>query len=278
MRGSREISLVPSLHRASTDIIYIPISSSLQVACSDVTSSCPLGYFSTLLSSLTSSLPPTVTESTLLCQQCHPLCSSCDGATASDCLTCTSAFFTNSTTSRITCLESCDQTSATDCVMCDEQCLGCTGPTDRDCVTCREDSFINSQGQVVCVPQCQGNTFLSTESGAYMCQQCNSQCTGCTGGSNTDCITCRNANFETNGIPMCLGACPSNCYEDKGSCFPCHEYCIGCTGPSSRNCTECVEDEVNGECVPSCPDFMEYDTAKRECVLTRFVLLPHIYQ
>ena len=51
------------------------------------------------------------------------------------------------------------------CVMCHEQCSGCTGPTNRDYVMCREDSIVHSQRRLVCVPQCQGNTFLSPESG-----------------------------------------------------------------------------------------------------------------
>ena len=247
---------------------------SLQLTCADATSSCPKGYFSTSLSSITSSLPPTVTECTLLCQRCHNLCSSCDGPTTSDCLTCS---YANSTTPRTSCLESCEQTSALDCVMCHEQCSGCTGPTDRDCVMCREDSIVDSQSRLVCVPQCQGNTFLSQESGAYRCQECDSECNGCRGSSNTDCTTCCNANFTNNSVSMCLAMYPSDYYEAKGTCLPCHEYCIRCTGPSSRNCTECVEDEVNGECVPFCPIGMEYDTSEKQCVLTRWVLVSTVF-
>ena len=163
------------------------------------------------------------------------------------------------------------------CVMCHEQCSGCTGPTNRDYVMCREDSIVDSQSPLVCVPQCQGNTFLSPESGVYRCQECDSECNGCRGSRNTDCITCRNANFTTDGVCMCLAMCPQDYYEAKGTWLPCHEYCIGCTGPSSRNCTECVEDEVNGECVPFCPIGMEYDTSEKQCVLTRWVLVNTVF-
>lgn len=242
-------------------------------------STCPLGYFSTSLSSLSSSssLPPAITESTLLCQTCHSLCSSCDGPSASDCQTCSSAFFTNTNTNpaRVECVLSCDQTNASDCVTCHNQCNGCRGPSDRDCVTCKEDSLV-LEGETVCVPSCTGNTYLSLTNcnGGPTCQQCNDECIGCYGSTNTHCVKCRNTNFTINGSSMCLASCPSGCYNHTGSCIPCHEYCVECTGPSNKNCTSCKEDEVEGEdgeriCVPKCPFGQEYDTADEECVLTR---------
>ena len=238
-------------------------------------SACPLGYFFTSLSSLSSpSLPPTITESTLLCQQCDSLCSSCDGPSASNCQTCSFAFFTNTTVATIMCIRSCDQMSTSDCITCHNQCLGCTGPSDRDCVMCREDNVLTGEGERVCVPMCTGNTYLSQAKGMYTCQQCNSECIACKGSTNTECVRCRNVNLTVNGSSMCLASCPSGYYDASGSCISCHEYCVGCTGPSNKNCTSCVDDEVEGEdgervCVPTCSFGHEYDATNEQCILTR---------
>lgn len=238
-------------------------------------STCPLGFFSTSLSSLTSSLPPAIAKSTLLCQQCDSLCSSCDGPSSSDCQTCRSAFFTNASTNsaRVECIKSCNQTSVNDCTACHIQCDGCRGPSDRDCVTCREES-VTIEGEYVCVPSCTGNTYLSLTNGVPMCQQCHEECVGCYGSTNTHCVKCRNTNFTTNGSSMCLASCPSGYYDRECSCTPCHEYCINCTGPSNKNCTSCMDDEVEGQdgeriCVPSCAFGHEYDTEDEKCVLSR---------
>ena len=106
-----------------------------------------------------------------------------------------------------------------------------------------------------------------------MCQQCDSECLGCTGSSNTECTKCLNVNLTANGSSMCLAACPTGYYSAGGVCLPCHKYCVECTGPSNKNCTECVDDEVEAEdggkeCVPSCSYGKEYDTSTKECVLT----------
>lgn len=239
--------------------------------------SCPLGYFPISLSSLTSSLPSTITEDTLLCQQCHSLCSSCDGPSVSDCQTCRSAYFTNTTTATVACIQSCEQTTAANCIACHSQCDGCRGPTDRDCVACREDSLIAGTGEIVCVPSCSGNTYLSQESGTYTCRPCNNQCVGCKGNKNTECLQCRNVNLTANGSTTCLARCPAGYYSGAGTCFPCHEYCVDCVGPSNKNCTSCVDDEVEEDglsvCVPKCSFGHEYDTGDNQCVLTRLANL-----
>ena len=248
----------------------------LQLSCAEPTTSCPLDYFQTSLGSLSAVLPSTVTESTFLCQHCHFLCASCDGPSMYDCLTCTYAFFTNSSTARVSCLQSCDETTAVNCITCHEQCIGCTGPTEQECVTCREDSVaIGTLGQQVCVPECKGNTYLSQDRGDYTCRQCHSQCVGCKGSRDTDCIACRCANITVNSTSTCVANCPTGYYNESGSCLVCHEYCVECTGPSARNCTECVDDEVEvedgeSECVPSCSYGREYDRAEVMCVLTRY--------
>ena len=248
---------------------------SIQLTCTNPTlSTCPLGYFSTSLSSLATPLPPSVTESTLLCRQCDSVCSSCDGPTTLDCQTCSSAFFTNTTTARVECIQSCDQTSALDCTTCHEQCSGCTGPSDRDCITCREDSIATDDAELVCVPMCTENMYLSQDNGVYACQTCHLECVGCKGNTNMECLRCSKVNLMANGSSMCLAVCPSGYYNSAGTCLSCHECCVECTGPSNKNCTLCVDDEVEGEdggkeCVPTCSFGHEYDTTDEKCVLTR---------
>ena len=127
----------------------------------------------------------------------------------------------------------------------------------------------------MCVPTCSGSMYLSQDNGAYTCQPCNSECNGCTGSDNTECMTCHNVNLTINSSVMCLTECPPGYYDAAGSCLSCHEFCMECTGPSNKNCTSCVDDEVEGEdggreCVPICSFGREYDTEDEKCTLTRF--------
>ena len=160
-----------------------------------------------------------------------------------------------------------------DCTTCHSQCAGCTGPTNRDCVACREDSVVAGSGELLCIPLCTGNIYLSQEGGTHTCKPCHSECIGCKGNKNTECLKCRNVNLTANGSSTCLGTCLSGYYSEAGTCFSCHEYCIECVGPSNKNCTSCVDDEVEEDgvtvCVPKCSFGQEYDIGDVKCVLTR---------
>ena len=77
------------------------------------------------------------------------------------------------------------------------------------------------------------------------CLLCHEECDGCNGGSQQDCIACKNVkNFLGDGGRFeCLasGSCPTNTFENviNSTCDECHPNCAECIGTSFENCTRC---------------------------------------
>ena len=165
------------------------------------------------------------------------------------------------------CLERCPPNSYEDnrdCFPCDSECEGgCTGPTPFDCNRCASVSRVQSS-KTLCVSSCNAN--LSTNS-LYQysdgsCQACSDLCSlidGCTGPTNSDCITCR-TNASTNAtLPRFNGTCvlvcpnttasvsftPSQFYYHNmvtSSCELCDSSCTnGCRGSSVDECIKSDE-------------------------------------
>ena len=92
-----------------------------------------------------------------------------------------------------------------------------------------------------CVGSCRDGEY---ESGKR-CLLCHEECDGCTGGSQQDCIACKNVkNFLGDGGRFeCLasGSYPTNTFENmiNSTCDECHPNCAECIGTSFENCTRC---------------------------------------
>ena len=81
-----------------------------------------------------------------------------------------------------------------------------------------------------------------------VCEECHSDCSECTGPSNSECTACTDSK-RTAVSGTCK--CSESYFEDSGACKECHVSCKECTGPSSSDCTSCKDSLVqlsNGEC------------------------------
>ena len=239
---------------------------------------CPLGQFQN--------------SSTQLCDDCHRLCTHCNGPGNSDCFECTSgSFWTRGTSSGLfTCVDTCPLYSTVErecvaacqthqfgqhslagvvfCRDCSHQCdtrYGCKGPSASECVRCVNVSY---QGE--CTEECPSGHYL--EYSSRSCLPCHTQCDAaynCSGPSAADCHTCKHLSVENSSSPVpptrhCVEECPTGYYQHQLHCLACHEYCHeGCVGPSPSQCTGCAAAALryaNGStlCVPSCDSSLQY--------------------
>lgn len=168
------------------------------------------------------------------------------------------------------CLERCPtgfyEDGDRDCLLCDPECLGgCTGPTPFDCHECASASRPQAS-DTLCVPACNtdlpvNNLYLDNNGSCQACSRFCSLDEGCTGPTNSDCISCR-TNMTTNlTLPRFGNACVLSCpntttsvsptpsqfyYHNMvtGSCELCDTSCNnGCTGPAPEDCIQ-MEDET----------------------------------
>ena len=114
-------------------------------------------------------------------------------------------------------------------------CTTCNGPGPTSCSECR---FALRDGK--CVSSCEDGEYVS----AKRCLLCHEECVGCTGGTELDCIACRNVqNFLDEGRIECLasGSCPTNTFENtiNSTCDKCHPNCAECVDSDFENCTRC---------------------------------------
>ena len=126
-----------------------------------------------------------------------------------------------------------------ECEPCDASsgpCTTCNGPGPTSCAECR--FALTEDG--VCVSSCEDGEYVS----AKRCSSCHEECVGCTGGTELDCIACRNVkNFLDGGRIECLasGSCPTNTFENmiNSTCDKCHPNCAECVDSGFENCTRC---------------------------------------
>ncbi len=88
----------------------------------------------------------------------------------------------------------------------------------------------------------------------YKCKVCITPCKECSGGSDSDCITCETPRLLYNKI--CVETCPPGFWGDNSDpiCKMCQSPCKNCHS-SSNTCTSCIENYfLNLElCLRECP-------------------------
>jgi L1 cell adhesion molecule len=104
---------------------------------------------------------------------------------------------------------------------------------------------INNQNRTICDEQ--GNT-------------CDIECNGCWFTGPTDCVSCRNHEFQ--------GTCVSECnLQMDGFCGPCDDVCDKfCNGPTGFNCTS------DGPPGSECKYFIEGEQCVRDCSVGRYAV------
>ena len=106
-----------------------------------------------------------------------------------------------------------------------------------------------------------------------LCRNCHAQCSGCTGPTNQDCVSCNQDSIMLDEMRTCVPQCGSGQYlaRSTGSdheCSSCNDQCVNCTGPSNTNCLQCrrANSTINGitTCMENCPAGM-FESTTRLC-------------
>ena len=178
----------------------------------------------------------------------------------------------------------CHSNDPDSCISCHPECNGictqnmdstsCTDPQTQYCSPYEYDSTSQSCNfEPICVDNCDlcYNTLecqdcspgyyltpskLCSEAcptGYYpngeVCEKCHSNCSECTGPSNSDCNACADSK-RTPVSGIC--ECSEGYFENSGVCEECHFSCKRCTSSSKSDCTTCKDSSaqlLEGECL-----------------------------
>lgn len=136
---------------------------------------------------------------------------------------------------------------------CFHTCTGTCGDfSDSSCTACQPGFVLNSNG--FCDRDCSTSSqYLSVTNNT--CLSCNSACSSCFGGEESQCLTCSGG--KVLGVKKeCLDTCPDGSYQVNsthcGACFP---SCKTCTSEFPFDCITCREAfyfGLQGNCAKSC--------------------------
>lgn len=183
------------------------------------------------------------------CLACDPVCSSCTGSSAKDCLTCAPGYL------RILhlCVSHCPTGYYKDssrCVKCHHSCVMCSGPGPDSCRVCAPP-LLELQGTNLCVERCPQRFYQSEQ----VCKQCHISCQTCSDASPQSCLTCDYGSTLKDNV--CFPRCKEGTYfSNEETCEPCHSSCQYCFGPGPQQCVSCHQKSglhaVEERCAPCC--------------------------
>ncbi|XP_055078515.1 proprotein convertase subtilisin/kexin type 5 [Periophthalmus magnuspinnatus] len=185
-----------------------------------------------------------------VCLPCAPVCSSCSGPSAKDCLTCSPGHL------RLLhlCVSRCPTgfyKGGSECKKCHHSCAMCSGPGPESCRVC-VPPLLEIQGTNLCVERCPQRFYQSE----HVCRQCHISCQTCSDPSPQACLTCDDGNTLKDNV--CFPRCGEGTYfsEQEQACEPCDRFCRHCFGPRAQQCVSCHDDAglhaVESRCAPCC--------------------------
>ncbi|KAL2092601.1 hypothetical protein ACEWY4_012399 [Coilia grayii] len=200
---------------------------------------CPKGFYASVL--------------THTCDVCHSDCASCDGPDQDDCVECSDR---RALRYRGKCMRTCPAKTYHDkqrgeCKDCHKTCLTCSGPLPSSCESCGQGMELDATGHCVPINVCPPQSYLDPDGD---CQRCHPTCHHCTGGTATQCLSCKQGRFLINNA--CLKQCPDGYYGDDDDyvCEQCHASCHTCSGRHSTECLSCPEPlfQFGHSCLTTC--------------------------
>lgn len=245
---------------------------------------CASGYFQ--VQATTTCLPSTSCPAgtypdtpTSTCKTCHPYCSTCTGASNTQCPLCATGYFQLQATTTCVLPSSCPtgtfpDTATSVCQPCNTMCSVCTGAANTQCSQCSSGYFlVPSTTNCVVASACPTSTY--PDSSTNTCKPCNPFCSVCTGPTTSECSQCASGFYLILGTTNCVisTSCPTGTYPDSltNVCQTCHTYCSICTGPAATQCTQCAPgfflQQGTTNCVisTSCPSGTYPDTTTNTC-------------
>lgn len=133
------------------------------------------------------------------------------------------------------------------CVNCTTNCKKCDNATT--CNECVANTYPQKTPTGPCAPCIAPSQVISG-----VCQECTADnCLKCVTGSTTQCETCIDTWFVTNGV--CQPECKDGFFENGSICKPCDENCETCL--DTDDCVKCnfpfAVDPITGLCTLNCP-------------------------
>ena len=148
------------------------------------------------------------------------------------------------------------------------ECLTGLSLIENNCVRCHPSSTYDAGlGTCTCNEGWYGDYTL--------CQQCHSTCLTCSGGTNRDCLTCRE-NYRLNNNNRCrIESCPEGFYIQGNNCRACPENCLQCSDDTT--CVRCAEGfsiAADNSCIASvsCPGNALWDGSNCQCTNGLFLI------
>ena len=124
------------------------------------------------------------------------------------------------------------------CDDCSGDCGDCETPDASACTSCRSPKYyLTNISGGYCLNVCPTERYVTSGSN---CLECYDSCESCSGVSSSDCLTCIEGYYLSEG--MCRLVCPPATYPDSssGTCNLCDGSCTFCFGPTIDNCTACI--------------------------------------
>ena len=121
---------------------------------------------------------------------------------------------------------------------CSGLCQTCEETMKKKCSTCKPNSSPVAGLQNSC--SCNSGFYMARVSyTTKQCIACSASCATCSGGFETDCLSCVDQNKDLKADGSC--GCKTGKYLSGEECLDCHTSCQTCSGPGATACLACNE-------------------------------------
>ena len=176
-----------------------------------------------------------------ICAPCNVACDLCSGGTHTECHICNSGYFLQP--SSTVCLDSCpngywSNSGNNNCDACNPACASCNGGSNI-CTACKSGYFLQPPpSNAKCLNFCPTGYWQDTTN--HICAPCDTSCSVCSGGTNTQCSACNSGFFLLSSSTTCLNSCPDGSWRNPSNmCLGCDSSCSVCMGPNDIHCSAC---------------------------------------
>lgn len=196
------------------------------------------------------------------CLKCNPVCSTCNGGSAKDCMTCASGYYKLLHLCILHCPTGYYRGSDR-CEKCHPSCQMCSGPRPEECMACPPNT-LQLDGTNQCVNQCPERFYQQQQ----LCKQCHPSCKTCKDSTPEGCLSCDWGSDFKNGV--CFPRCEEKYYLSRDEkCIPCDPSCRHCAGPGPEHCVICKANSAWAPTEKRCVHCCDPQTDQPDCCFCR---------